>query len=102
MLPNAGAFAESEGLILDHSAAASDALLDDLRSDEGMEWVPDEAWLTKVAIDVPAGGLDFDLAIDASGAGSRPRSTPATPPSAPTRRPARRSRCTSSSPPRSS
>lgn len=69
MLPNAGAFAESEGLVLDHSAAASDLLLDDLRSDDGMEWVPDEAWLTKVAIDVPAGGLDFDLAIDASGAG---------------------------------
>jgi hypothetical protein len=31
--------------------------------------VPERAWLTKVAVDVPAGGLDFDLAIDASGAG---------------------------------
>jgi hypothetical protein len=69
MLPNAGAFAQSGGLVLDHSAAATDTLLADLRSDVGMEWVPDEAWLTKVAIDLPAGGLDFDLAIDATGAG---------------------------------
>jgi len=69
LLPNAGAFAESDGLLLDHSAAASDALLADLRSDVGMEWIPDEAWLTKVVVDVTAGDLDFDLAIDASGAG---------------------------------
>ena len=70
MLPNAGAaFGESDGLILDHSAAASDTLLADLRSDDGMEWVPDEAWLTKVVIDSPAADLDFDLAIDVSGAG---------------------------------
>ncbi|MEO6294342.1 MAG: DUF2330 domain-containing protein [Candidatus Limnocylindria bacterium] len=69
LLPNAGAFAESDGLLLDHSAAASDLLLADLRSDVGMEWVPDEAWLTKVVIDTAAGDLDFDLAIDASGAG---------------------------------
>jgi len=69
MLPNAGSIAESDGLVLDHSAAATETLLADLRSDAGMEWIPDEAWLTKVAIDLPAGGLDFDLAIDASGAG---------------------------------
>ena len=68
MLPNAGAFAADEGLILDHSAPASDALLADLRSDAGMEWVPDEAWLTKVVVELPAGELGFDLAIDASGA----------------------------------
>jgi hypothetical protein len=69
LLPNAGAFAEDAGLILDHSSAASDALLDDLRSDVGMEWVPREAWLTKVVVASDAGDLDFDLAIDASGAG---------------------------------
>jgi hypothetical protein len=68
MLPNAGAFAESDGLILDHSAAATDSLLADLRADAGMEWIPASAWLTKVVVDAPAGGLDFDLAIDASGA----------------------------------
>ncbi len=69
MLPDAGAFAANDGLVLDHSARASDALLADLRSDAGMEWVPDDAWLTKIAIDLPASALDFDLAIDASGAG---------------------------------
>jgi len=69
LLPNAGAFAEGEGLILDHSAAASEALLADLRSDVGMEWIPAAAWLTKVVIASEAGDLDFDLAIDASGAG---------------------------------
>ena len=67
MLPNAGAFGESAGLILDHSAAASESLLTDLRSDAGMEWVPDEAWLTKVVIDASAAELNFDLAIAASG-----------------------------------
>ncbi|MFN2417359.1 MAG: DUF2330 domain-containing protein [Candidatus Limnocylindria bacterium] len=69
LLPNAGAFAESDGLILDHSAAANETLLEDLRSDVGMEWVPDEAWLTKVVVQSEAGDLDFDLAIDASGTG---------------------------------
>jgi hypothetical protein len=68
MLPNAGAFGESAGLILDHSAPATDGLLADLRSDAGMEWVPDEAWLTKVVVDTTAGELSYDLAIDASGA----------------------------------
>ncbi|HYI66603.1 MAG TPA: DUF2330 domain-containing protein [Candidatus Limnocylindrales bacterium] len=69
LLPNAGAFAEDEGLILDHSASATESLLADLRSDVGMEWVPDEAWLTKVVVSSEAGDLDFDLAIDATGAG---------------------------------
>jgi hypothetical protein len=69
LLPNAGGFAESAGLVLDHSAAASDALLADLRSDDGMEWIPDAAWLTKVVVDARAGELTYDLAIDASGAG---------------------------------
>jgi hypothetical protein len=57
------------GLRLDHSAAATDRLLSDLRSDRGMDWVPASAWLTKIAVDGTAGQLGFDLAIDASGAG---------------------------------
>jgi hypothetical protein len=69
MLPKPGAFAESDGLILDHSAPANELLLADLRSDVGMEWIPDEAWLTKVVVASEAGDLEFDLAIDASGAG---------------------------------
>jgi hypothetical protein len=67
LLPNAGGFGESAGLILDHSAAATESLLTDLRSDDGMGWVPDGAWLTKVVVDASADELNFDLAIDASG-----------------------------------
>ena len=61
------------GLILDHSAAASRSLLDDLRSDRDMEWIPDSAWLTKLVIDSSAAGLSYDLAIDASGANAPSR-----------------------------
>jgi hypothetical protein len=61
------------GMILGHNALASNSLLDDLRSDRGMEWVPTTAWLTKVVIDSSAKGLSYDLAIDASGAGAPSR-----------------------------
>lgn len=57
------------GLELAHSAPATELLLSDLRSDVGMEWVPETAWLTKIEIDAPATELSFDLAIDASGRG---------------------------------
>src|SRR5687768_8001688 len=68
MLPDPGSGAN--GLVLDHFAPASSLLLDDLRSDAGMEWVPDIAHLTKVRIDTTARELRFDLAIDASGQGT--------------------------------
>ena len=55
------------GLNRAHDAPATDLLLDDLRSDRGMEWVPKSAWLTKIGIDASASQLQFDLAIDASG-----------------------------------
>src|SRR5689334_3700811 len=57
------------GIRLDVSQAASASLLDDLRSDRGMAWVPKDSWLTKVGVDASASQLSFDLAIDASGAG---------------------------------
>ena len=59
----------SNGMSLDHSAIASQSLLDDLRSDRGMSWVPKDGWLTKIAIDATAPQLSYDLAIDASGQG---------------------------------
>ena len=59
----------SNGLFLEHFAPASDLLLDDLRSDAGMGWIPETGFLTKVGIDAAASQLSFDLAIDASGAG---------------------------------
>jgi uncharacterized protein DUF2330 len=61
------------GIRLDHSAWATAQLLSDLRSDRGMEWVPSSAWLTKVAVDSSAGGLSYDLAIDATGANAPSR-----------------------------
>jgi hypothetical protein len=59
----------TNGMRLDNSQAASKSLLDDLRSDRGMEWVPNDAWLTKIAVDANAPQLSYDLAVDASGAG---------------------------------
>jgi hypothetical protein len=59
----------SNGMRLDHSAKATPSLLDDLRSDRGMSWVPTNGWLTKIAVDGSASQLSYDLAIDATGAG---------------------------------
>jgi hypothetical protein len=58
-----------DGLALAHSAAATSRLLDDLRSDAGMEWVPQSAWLTELRVDSSVGDLRYDLAVDASGQG---------------------------------
>jgi hypothetical protein len=57
----------SSGLLTTYSKPAGSGLLADLRSDRGMEWVPQRAWLTKVAVEASASQLAFDLAIDASG-----------------------------------
>jgi hypothetical protein len=57
------------GLRLEHTAPASEALLADLRSDRGMEWVPEHAWLMKLAVDAQAADLRYDLAVDATGVG---------------------------------
>jgi hypothetical protein len=70
MLPAPDGF---NGMTLDHSAAASPSLLADLRSDRGMGWVPEHAWLTKVRLDGEASQFGYDLAIDATGARSPSR-----------------------------
>jgi hypothetical protein len=67
LLPAPGSLLAANGMELAHSAPASDQLLADLRSDSGMEWVPEQAWLTKVRIDAAAPDVAFDLAIDAGG-----------------------------------
>jgi hypothetical protein len=56
-----------------HDAAARDLLLNDLRSDDKMEWVPQAGWLTKLRIDSRAADLSYDLAVDASGQGTPSR-----------------------------
>jgi hypothetical protein len=60
----------NDGLRLAHSGRASQLLLADLRSDRGMEWIPESAWLTKVEVDASAAELDYDLAVDETGIGT--------------------------------
>jgi len=55
--------AGGEGLELARSEPADDLLLDDLRSDVGMEWVPEEMWFTHLPLQADAGDLDYDLAV---------------------------------------
>src|SRR3989441_11619125 len=57
----------STKMVLAHSQAASESLLTDLRSDQNSAWVPQSAWLTKLAINSPTSDLKFDLAVDTSG-----------------------------------
>jgi hypothetical protein len=59
------------GMSLERSEPASDFLLSDLRSDRGMDWLPERGmWLSYIQIDASAGQLTHDLAIDASGVGA--------------------------------
>jgi hypothetical protein len=51
------------GLSVQRSEQASDLLLDDLRSDENMEWVPETSWLSFLQVDTKARNLDYDLAV---------------------------------------
>ena len=60
---------DQQGMIRQVSEPASPSLLDDLRSDRRMGWIPSNAWLTYLKIDTPASTLTNDLAIDASGYG---------------------------------
>jgi Uncharacterized protein conserved in bacteria (DUF2330) len=64
--------AGGDGLDLERSGPASDFLLDDLRSDSGMEWVPDDFWLSYLQLDVEAGQLDYDLAVATDGESPSP------------------------------
>ncbi|MGH9021633.1 MAG: DUF2330 domain-containing protein, partial [Acidimicrobiia bacterium] len=65
--------APSEGVQQLRSEAASTSLLDDLRSDKGMEWMPGQMWLTYLRIAEQASNLRYDLAIDAAGDGEPSR-----------------------------
>src|SRR4051812_13414989 len=57
--------AGGSGLAIGRSEAASTSLLDDLRSDKGMGWVPNSMWLSYLKVDTPAQNLGYDLAISA-------------------------------------
>jgi hypothetical protein len=55
------------GLTLAYDRTASASLLNDLRSDAGMGWVPANGWLSQLRIDTTAATLSYDLAVDAVG-----------------------------------
>lgn len=59
--------ASTPGLKVLNDERASASLLDDLRSDDGMSWVPASAWLTKVRVQGPASQITYDLAVDPTG-----------------------------------
>ncbi|HEV2754341.1 MAG TPA: DUF2330 domain-containing protein [Actinomycetota bacterium] len=64
LLPQAG-----PTMTLERSEQASQSLIDDLRSDKGMDWIPESGmWLSYLTIDTAARDLDHDLAIDPTGA----------------------------------
>ena len=56
-----------------HNRPATSRLLDDLRADDGMSWVPPSAWLTKLRVQGPASAIAYDLAVDATGRGAPSR-----------------------------
>jgi hypothetical protein len=60
---------KAAGLVLDRSEKASSRLMSDLRSDKGMEWMPQGMWLSYLKVDALPSQLTYDLAVDATGAG---------------------------------
>jgi hypothetical protein len=60
---------DSAGTVLERQVEASDQLLADLRSDKGMEWLPQSMWLSYLKVAAAPSELTYDLAIDATGAG---------------------------------
>ncbi len=78
-------FAGGPGLTLDRSEPASPSLLADLRSDKGMEWVPEDMWLTYMTLGASAGDLDYDLATSVT-PGATPSMTDAGVPASETQR----------------
>ena len=57
------------GLALNRSEPASGRLLNDLRTDKGMEWMPKSMWLSYLKVEALPSQLTYDLAVDATGAG---------------------------------
>lgn len=81
----------ARGIELRLREPASQTLLADLRSDEGMQWLPPTGmWLTYMAINAAPSDLRFDLAADATGIGvsyrmaGLPKPAPPTPAPSPT------------------
>ncbi len=60
---------DSAGVVLDRQEPASESLLADLRTDKGMDWLPQSMWLSYLKVAASPSELTYDLAIDATGAG---------------------------------
>jgi hypothetical protein len=67
LTPDQPELVHGQGLLLNRSEEASDDLLDDLRSDENMEWVPEEAWFSHLRLGAEAEDLTYDLSVGADG-----------------------------------
>jgi hypothetical protein len=69
ILPTPRTADKRRGMILERSEQASKDLMRDLSSDRGMGWMPESMWLSYLRLNIDAGRLVWDLAVDASGAG---------------------------------
>ena len=58
---------DGAGLTVERQVPASKPLLADLRSDKGMEWVPESMWLSYLKVAASPDELTYDLAVDVSG-----------------------------------
>jgi hypothetical protein len=67
LTPDRPELVHGRGLTVGRSEQASDLLLDDLRSDDQMAWIPRDAWFSHLELVVPAGDLDYDLSVGAAG-----------------------------------
>ncbi len=70
LLPQPRTPDKARGVVLRSSEQASESLMDDLRSDRGMGWMPQSMWLTYLELNINSERLVYDLAIDATGAGT--------------------------------
>ena len=57
------------GMALRRSEQAADFLLDELRSDKRMGWLPEDMWFSYLELDSPASELDYDLAVSSATGG---------------------------------
>ena len=65
--PDEPALLHGAGLSVNRTERASRELLDDLRSDVGMEWIPQSGWFTHLSLAADSEDLMYDLAIGVDG-----------------------------------
>ncbi len=67
LTPDRPQLLHGRGLQVSRSEPAGELLLDDLRSDVDMEWIPQEAWFTHIELRAQAEDLVYDLAVGVNG-----------------------------------